>query len=309
MKKFVKGFIAILLAVVLTLSLAACGKREFAADGKYTAFATGTHSNYAGVVTPELTVVTVTIKNDKITGYYIDVRQAVRTQSEDEDGNVTYAFAFNAKTKKELLYDYGMKEASPIEKEWFEQAEAIEAFMLEHGPAAIKLKEDGTYDGIAGATMDDGGVKELALAAIELAKAGKFQAVYASGTDVYSAHMMVNAKGEPTELVIDTLQMGRSASSTGTFVWNTETKQQLGYRYGMHAPEAGLMPVTTANEAQYKTWLKDNNKLEWFEQVELIAKDVLAKGLQGYKYDAIATVTITTTGYEAVIKGLAEASK
>lgn len=304
MKKFIKGFVAIALAFVLTLSLAACGKREFVADGKYTAFAAGTHTEYNGVVTPELTTVTVTIKNDKIVGYYIDVRQATRT--ENEDG--TFAFAFNAKTKKELRYDYGMQGASPIGKEWFEQAEAIEVFMLENGPEAIKLK-DGNYDGLAGATMADGGVKKLALEAIELAKAGKFQAVYAHDTDVYSAHMIVNKKGEPTELVIDTVQMSSKSTSTGTFAWNAETKQQLGYRYGMHALAAGFMPVTSANEADYKAWLKANNKLEWFEQVALIAADVLAKGLQGYNYDAVAGVTVTTSGYEVLIKNLAEASK
>ena len=45
--------------------------------------------------------------------------------------------AAEVKSKKELGEDYGMRNASAIKKEWFEQAEALEAWMVGKTPAEI----------------------------------------------------------------------------------------------------------------------------------------------------------------------------
>ncbi|MFA5447305.1 MAG: hypothetical protein WC233_03390 [Sphaerochaeta sp.] len=49
---------------------------------------------------------------------------------------------------------YGMIKASPIKKEWDEQAQAVEAYLIKtQDPSKIKLNNDGSTDEIAGASM------------------------------------------------------------------------------------------------------------------------------------------------------------
>lgn len=91
-------------------------------------------------------------------------------QSEvDEDGNyntcdvtlvdgkiteVTFDTFYASKNdfKKALKEDYGMKGASPIGKEWYEQMEAFEAYCVGKTPeevAATPLKTVGDHDSVA----------------------------------------------------------------------------------------------------------------------------------------------------------------
>jgi len=79
-------------------------ERTYVADGVYTAFKWDTSSN-----AQQLTWVSVTIKDDKVVSYYIDTLQGKVTK--DESGKATGA-NFNAKTKKELKYEYGMHKPS-----------------------------------------------------------------------------------------------------------------------------------------------------------------------------------------------------
>ncbi len=65
---------------------------------------------------------------DKIVGSIIDT---VQTKVEfDAEGKVTTDLEAEVLSKKELKDDYGMKKASGIEKEWFEQIEAFEEWMI-----------------------------------------------------------------------------------------------------------------------------------------------------------------------------------
>jgi major membrane immunogen (membrane-anchored lipoprotein) len=48
----------------------------------------------------------------------------------DEEGKITTDKATQFKTKRELGDDYGMKRASPIGREWYEQADAIQKWMI-----------------------------------------------------------------------------------------------------------------------------------------------------------------------------------
>ena len=68
---------------------------------------------------------TVTKKDGKITGVTID--------ETTEDGKI----------KKELGAEYDMKRASGIGKEWNEQVEFLEKYIVENGPEAVKLDADG----------------------------------------------------------------------------------------------------------------------------------------------------------------------
>ncbi|MDR4968516.1 MAG: hypothetical protein RG740_02725, partial [Acholeplasmataceae bacterium] len=212
------------------ITLIGCNSSEFKVDGEFMAYEETVARN-----APQVTMVTVTIEDGKIVGYNIDTRQARRTATttgEGEDAVTTYSWAWNAMTKKELGDDYGMV-TEPDQLEWYEQAALIEAHLLENGVDSITFDNDGyTTDLGASVSITVDQYIKLAQEAVELAKLGKFQAVYTSGTDLYSAHMIVTPKGEIEELLLDVRQSTRDASA-GTFVWNEKTKQELGFDYGM----------------------------------------------------------------------------
>src|SRR5690554_4028382 len=161
-----KKLLLVFVALFAVVTLAACDpteepvERTFVADGVYTAFSEEL-TNAGG---PQITWVSVTIENDEITAFYIDVIQSAQTKNAED---VVTGFAFNAQSKKELGYAYRMHgqrsltEAEYItwleenEKlEWFEQAALIEAFMVENGPAAVTKTED-VIDNIATVTIKD----------------------------------------------------------------------------------------------------------------------------------------------------------
>jgi len=55
--------------------------------------------------------------------------------------------------KKSLGDAYGMKMASAVGKEWYEQAKAIEDALVKRGPAAIKTNEKGSVTSVSGASI------------------------------------------------------------------------------------------------------------------------------------------------------------
>ena len=74
--------------------------------------------------------------------------------------------------------------------------------------------------------------------------------MYGTDLNLTSATAKVNAEGKITEVKIDELQ-----SKEGN--WLEQTKQQKGYAYRMHGQR-------DLSEADYKAYLKENDKLEWF---------------------------------------------
>lgn len=268
----------LLLMFVLVISLAGCNNSEFNVDGEFTAYEVTVHSN-----APQVTAVTVTVSDGEIVKYNIDVRQGFATAPTEPD--TKYVFGWNEKTKKELAGEYGMKGVGPkyeltdgewvitkgatSEKEWFEQAKLIEDYLLENGVDSVEVI-DNRISNIAGVTIKDGGYLDLAVEAVNLAKAGTFQAILCSGTDLYIAKMETDDKGEMSSLVLDVLQ---SDASDDTFAWNDKTKQELGNDYGMKGIGAGY-------EFADGAWTTNGDKsaLEWFEQAKLITDYIVANG-------------------------------
>jgi hypothetical protein len=300
----------IFLFLLATVFLASCETEEvrtYASDGIFLAYEASVSRN-----APQVTTVYVEIENDAIKGYYIDSRQGLRTG--DGTTESPYAWTWNEKTKKELGADYNMIVDSDIDKEWFEQAAAIEAFWLENGIDAMTKDADGYIDNVTGASIRDA-YSAIAKQALANAVKGEFVSIYASGTDLYSATMTrcsCTVQGIET-LKLDVLQSTRS-QATGTFTWNAKTKQELGNDYGMKDVGNSL---SFANGA----WSADGNKasLEWFEQVNLITNYIITNGfdasmkpvadrsasLDGMTpIDALAGATIRTSGYFATLKTL-----
>lgn len=303
-----KKIMFIFLALITLVTIAGCnGEREFAADGEYTAYAADVHSG------PMVTTVTVTIEDDKIVGYSIDARQGKLV-----DGN----FVWNDETKKELGFEYKMHYFSgyaPTDEtptiaeyetwldendklEWHQQAALIEAYWLENGADSITTPVDTVIDTVSGVTIKNGGYTTLAEEAVQLAKDGKMQGIYCTNDDLYIATMTVDANGDFSELLIDVLQ---GAPDGETFAWKEKSKQELGYEYKMHYNAYSATDDTPTLD-EYETWLGDNDKLEWFEQVALITDYVMENGWDETLTDADAPagVTITAGSYYTLLANL-----
>jgi major membrane immunogen (membrane-anchored lipoprotein) len=265
MKKILFLFVVFL----TTFTLIACGDKEeegrtYAFDGEYLAYEVSVHRD-----APMVTWVTVTIEDDEIVEYFIDSRQGSRTQDEETE---EYSFAWNELTKKELGDDYGMVDRGGAIAEWDEQAELIEAYWLENGVDSVTVDDDDVIDNVAGVTIKDGGYLALAQEAVDNAKAGKFQSILATGTDLYSAHLTLPESGEleDAELVLDVLQ-STTNETEGTFEWNPSTKQELGDAYNMKG--AGGYSFEDGE------WVSEGQcELEWYEQAALITDYVKANG-------------------------------
>lgn len=87
-------------------------------------------------------IVTTVGTDGKITASIIDSTQG--TVTFDATGTITSDLTAGVKTKKELGDAYGMKAASGIGKEWFEQAAAMEAYVIGK-----------TADEVAGIAVDE----------------------------------------------------------------------------------------------------------------------------------------------------------
>src|SRR5690606_19323519 len=94
----------------------------------------------------------------------------------DEAGVITSDKAMNYPTKKEKGDDYGMIKASGIGREWYEQIEAVEEWMIGKTAAEITnmpLNDEGAttdVDLAAKATMTLTGYQAAVLEAIENAR-------------------------------------------------------------------------------------------------------------------------------------------
>ena len=143
-----------LVICMLVAALAGCSSKPAAKTAKYES-AKDEKGSY--------NIVDITITDDKITALSIDTYYAPKS-------------AF----KKALKDDYGMKAASAIKKEWYEQMEAFEKWAIgksvdEVKNMKVKTKEDGGVvadepDLVASCTMKvDGYIKDV-VAAAEQAK-------------------------------------------------------------------------------------------------------------------------------------------
>lgn len=105
------------LFLALSVMLAACGSKS-AVEKK----GSGSYTNDNG----EKTTAKVTLKDDKIAS--VDIDETAKGKD---------------KTKKQLGDAYGMKEASPIKKEWNDQVTYFEKYVAKHGVDKIRLNKDG----------------------------------------------------------------------------------------------------------------------------------------------------------------------
>jgi hypothetical protein len=136
-----KGLKLIFPAALALVGLAACGSSEApatvtlkAAHGYYASYAVKAASSRAPqLVQTDITYVGVLLEDDgTILDLKVDVMQTKATGVDATNTELLAASLFtdteDTKTKWDLLGAYGMKTASPISKEWYEQAYALEQY-------------------------------------------------------------------------------------------------------------------------------------------------------------------------------------
>ena len=236
------------------------------------------------------------------------------------------------KTKKELKEDYNMKPASGIGKEWYEQAEALEAYVS--GKTAEEVKgiavDESTKptdaDLVAGVTVKIGSYKEAIAEAAENAKAegagegdklglgiitnmdkSKDAEADAEGQcQAYSTYVAVttDADGKITTCIIDstqgTVKFDAEGKITSDLTGGVKTKRQLGNDYNMK-PASGIG----------KEWFEQAAVLEEYfvgktsSEVDGIAVDESTKPTDA---DLLAGVTVSIGGYKtAAVKAVENA--
>ena len=313
-----KKFLTFALMLLMLFNLASCKKddkddnkgneevqRTYVVDGQYTAYSINKEATK-----PEVTLVTVTIKDDKISAVNIDTIQ----------GSVTAdGAAFNAQSKKELGYGYHMhwysyQPAEGEEKteegykawlkannklEWHEQMALVEAQIVANGVAGVTVA-DGKFTNVAGVSVSAYDYLDLAAEAIQMAKDGKKQAVIAREDDLVVASANVDKDGKLSNVVLDEIT-GSFNKTDATWAWG-HAKQELGYGYHMHWYSYQPAEGEEKTEEGYAAWLKANNKLEWVDQAKLIVEAWVANG--SVEYANIAGVTVANHDYLAVLNQL-----
>ncbi len=226
-----------------------------------------------------------------ITGCVIDASQG--TVKFDTTGTITSDLTAEIKTKRELGEAYGMKSVSPIGKEWFEQADAMEDYIT--GKTLEQVKEIAVTEGgvpaeedlsagvtiaigdfqkaaekavadaneaeaMAGAHVYEGGLRTGFAAVHRLNKskdAGESDGTAQVNTTV--AAVVIDGEGRVVECKLDTLQSAMAFTKEGKVVMQDSfaTKKELGENYGMRAA-SGIGK-------------------EWYEQAEAFEQYVTGK--------------------------------
>ena len=121
----------IVLGAALMMLLAGCGNANTGVEEEGASASDAANDGKSVVDIAEVkhddatTKAEVTKQDGKVTGITID--------EIDADGV----------SKKDLGDKYGMKSASSIEKEWYEQVEFLENYILENGVDSIKMNDEG----------------------------------------------------------------------------------------------------------------------------------------------------------------------
>ena len=320
-----KKRIALLLSAVLAVSTLATACGGGSKGGAEVKVGLGLHTTMTssknaaadadGLAQADLTVAAVTLKEDgTIASVKVDCIQ-VKTNF-DATGKITSDTAKEFKTKKELGYDYNMKETSAqigVIKdgaEWFEQAENFEKYCV--GKTADQVAklvgEDGATTDEAlkgGCTIKIGGLTAAVVKACNNAKAGSWKAsaddtlnlgLEASisspadageqdGTSTAYANftaVTTNKDGKITACVLDAVQAkvtwNTKGETTSNLSEDTTTKYDLKEKYGMKE--------TSKN----KGVIADGG--EWFEQANAFMSYVVGKNL-----DEVKAIDVDESGY------------
>ncbi len=282
-------------------------------------------------------------KDGKVVSVTLDVAQP--KVAFDSDLKITSDVTAEVKTKKDYKDEYGMKAASGIGKEWYEQAAAFEEWMIGKTIDEIKglkVKEvNPTHQNVPdipeltssvtitvenyiaaveeawNKAVDSPGAETVGLG-VETHISGKDKGVDANGkevlpraqSDTYMSATAFDKDGKVVAALIDNAQVRVNYDAEGKITDDKtaeiKTKQEIKDAYGMKAASA--------------------IGKEWYEQIKAFADWMVGKNIDeitGLKVKEVnaahknvpdipelaSSVTITVEGYLAVVKEASEMAR
>jgi hypothetical protein len=335
-----KKLLVFALIATMLLSLAACAGTATTAGSQSVKTGLGVVFSNAnskdpadgkdGAIDTQAYAAAVTVDKDgKIVKCAIDSMQSTFAFTSASEIKTTADTVF--KSKNELGNDYGMKAASPIKKEWFEQAAAFAAYCV--GKTSDQIKNIAVTAGVATdpdlkssvtvhiATFQNAVLKAVANAADLGAKASDKLGIGIEGTAAqttqtaadgkpatavaynYYTATTFDANGKVTSCFIDASQAKFSVENgkiSTDLNAEIKTKDELGDTYGMKAASS--------------------IKKEWNEQAAAFAKYVLGKTITEIKgislkdgapagADLASSVTVHVTSFINILDKAAATAK
>ncbi|MEL7602756.1 MAG: hypothetical protein AAGU77_06325 [Bacillota bacterium] len=297
-----KKYIALALALLLAFSLVGCSGNAKVKTGLAVITSISSSKDATadaeGNAQADSVVVAVTVDaSGKIVACKLDTAQSKVAVT--ADGKISTPLDTEFKTKQELGTDYGMKGASGIGKEWYEQADAFAAYCVgktvdqikgiavneEGAPADAELASSVTMhvtsyiDAVAKAVEN---AKDLGAKASDtlglgvstsIDKSTEASADAAGNVQFYSNYTAttLDKSGKITSCAIDASQTNIGFDTTGKITTDLasefKTKNELGYDYNMK----GVSGIGK----------------EWFEQAESLAQYVTGKTIDQVKGIAV----------------------
>ena len=277
---------------------------------------TNADADGAGKAQVDSTVAAVLVDSE---GKIVDCKLDVAQNKVAVEADGTFATDTTFKSKQEQGDEYGMKAASPIGKEWFEQADAFAAAVVGKTADEVSGLVAGEADLAATCTIAVDDFIAAVVAAANNAKELGAQAGDTLGLGVTSemshssvlpadnegeglaqvdttyAAVTYNAEGTISSSIIDSTQAKFTVSEEGAVAAKDAeivSKQEQGDSYGMKAAS----PIGK----------------EWLEQADAYAANLVGKtaadvaGLAGGEADLAATCTISVDSFnEAVTRAMA----
>lgn len=351
--KHMKKILAVMLAFAMVFSLAACGENG-KENGKETGKETGGNTETAAiakvglgsttslgksagvdgdkpaVAQEDTTVAAVAFDADgKIVAADIDTAQ---NKVNINDGKVELASKEGFPSKKELKDDYGMRKASGIEKEWFEQIQAFEDFIVGKTAdevAALELDENGApkdADLLAGCTMKIGGYQQAVANAWANAEEVKGASSIGLGLVTNLGHETKDAAdGNGAKVQFETNMVATALDKDGKVAWNKTNVAQNTVEF----KEDGSLVTDVTVPGTTKLELKDDYGMrqaspigkEWFEQADAFDKWTVGKdkaAIEGMELeegkpkdaDLLAGCTMAVSDFQAaMLEAMDQAAK
>jgi hypothetical protein len=283
-----------------------------------------------GTAQADATIAAVTVDADgKITQCIIDIAQTRVGVS--ADGKITSDLNAEYPSKRELGDGYGMKKASAIGKEWYEQADAFAAWAV--GKTASDLSGMAISEGYAGdadlaasVSIHVTGFQAAVLEAVNNAtaqgahqgdklglgvstKISNSEDASAEGDGVAECYTTISAltvgkDGKITSNIIDAVQAKITFDATGVITADTsvdvQSKNELGEAYGMKKASA-IGKEWNEQAAAYAAYTvgKTNDEVQGTAMTEGRAADA----------DLAASVSVHITDFNSVVAKAVAAAK
>ena len=269
----------------------------------------------------------------KVASVTIDVAQT--RVAYDEDMQVTSDLEEEVRTKKELEDDYGMRGASEIDAEWYEQAEALEEWMIGKTVDEITGMEVKEVDEAHQHVPD---VEELT-SSVTITVEGYLEAVEeawenreeVSGAETVGLGIKTSiAKSTSEQAQVDTTMAATAFDSDGNVAGAQVDVAQIRVAFD----EEGQITTDLEEEVRTKVELGDDYGMvgasgidaEWYEQMEALEDWMVGKsvdeitGMEVKEVDEshqnvpdveelTSSVTITVESYLAVVEEAADNAK